>query len=302
MSVIADVLTHLVTQVLGRPPAGGVLTQADLDEVSSRLAADRHDREASALAYFCRTYTLAFNNWSYDHATNGEAALLRRLAPFGPRVILDVGANTGRWAALAHEHLPAAVVHAFEILPQTFEVLAARAAGEWAGQGWLRANDFGLAAESGELTVNVFEGRHELTTVADLPHGAGARKVACRVVRGDDYVADNEIAHIDLLKIDTEGAEHLVLRGFEQTFARGAVDVCQFEYGQASILTRFLLADFHAFFDARGFSVGKLYPDGVEFRPYQLDDEDFLGPNYVACRRDRPELLAALSAPASATA
>jgi hypothetical protein len=30
--------------------------------------------------------------------------------------------------------------------------------------------------------------------------------------------------------------------------------------------------------------VGKIYPDYVDFRDYDLSDEDFLGPNYLACR------------------
>jgi hypothetical protein len=29
-----------------------------------------------------------------------------------------------------------------------------------------------------------------------------------------------------------------------------------------------------------------VFPDHVDFRPYTLDDEDFMGPNYLACRED----------------
>ncbi|MFM9971903.1 MAG: hypothetical protein ACKVQK_26275 [Burkholderiales bacterium] len=40
--------------------------------------------------------------------------------------------------------------------------------------------------------------------------------------------------------------------------------------------------------------LGKLYPDHVDFRAYQLEDEDFLGPNYVAVRQGRGDLIEAL--------
>ena len=44
------------------------------------------------------------------------------------------------------------------------------------------------------------------------------------------------------------------------------------------------------------YAVGKLYPDFVDFRDYRLEDEDFLGPNFVACRKARSDLIEFLSA------
>ncbi len=95
-------------------------------------------------------------------------------------------------------------------------------------------------------------------------------------------MAERNIAKIDLLKIDTEGAEHLVLRGFGDNLSPDRIPVIQFEYGLINISAKFLLRDFYAFFEARGYQVGKLMPAGVRFRSYQFEDEDFIGPNYVA--------------------
>ena len=61
----------------------------------------------------------------------------------------------------------------------------------------------------------------------------------------------------------------------------------QFEYGRTSILTKFLLRDFHEFFEERGYAVGKIFPNYVDFRPYSIDHEDFIGPNFLAVRRER---------------
>jgi hypothetical protein len=36
--------------------------------------------------------------------------------------------------------------------------------------------------------------------------------------------------------------------------------------------------------------VGKLFPDHVDVRPYAMNDEDFMGPNYIACPRNDPAL------------
>jgi hypothetical protein len=115
-----------------------------------------------------------------------------------------------------------------------------------------------------------------------------------RTRRGDDYADQAGIRHIDFLKIDVEGMEDRVLRGFNAMFERNAIDLVQFEYGRVNILNHFLLHDAYEFFRARGFAVGKIYPSYVDFREYTLSDEDFLGPNYLACRLSRTDYLDAL--------
>ena len=72
-------------------------------------------------------------------------------------------------------------------------------------------------------------------------------------------------------------------------------DLVQFEYGRVNVVNRFFLRDFYDFFEARGYAVGKIFPTSVDFRDYELSDEDFMGPNYLACRRDKPEYLRALA-------
>jgi hypothetical protein len=74
-------------------------------------------------------------------------------------------------------------------------------------------------------------------------------------------------------------------------FTRRAIELAQFEYGRVSIVNGFLLKDFHAFFRERGYSVGKIFPNYVDFRDYNLADEDFIGPNYLACRKDNTAYL-----------
>jgi hypothetical protein len=64
----------------------------------------------------------------------------------------------------------------------------------------------------------------------------------------------------------------------------------QFEYSRINIYTKFLLRDFYQLFEGYGYVVGKLFPDHVDVRPYAMNDEDFMGPNYIACPRNDPAL------------
>lgn len=56
-----------------------------------------------------------------------------------------------------------------------------------------------------------------------------ANKVTRRIRTGEDYVTEKSIGYIDFLKIDTEGFELNVLKGFGE-FLRN-VGIVQFEYG-----------------------------------------------------------------------
>ncbi len=231
-------------------------------------------------------------NLDYELDSNGEALVLQRLAQFGPQLIVDGGANVGDWSLAAHTHCTQAQLHAFEIARPTFETLRARVA----GCPRIQVHNLGLSDAPGSLTLRHYAQAPALTTATAYPHPFEAQSLQAEVVRGDDFLMALGVQHINMLKIDVEGMEDQVLRGFDRLLQNRAVDLVQFEYGRVNILSHFLLADFHSFFRQRGYRVGKLYPDGVEWREYELADEDFRGPNYLACRDDRPDLMQALSA------
>ena len=94
---------------------------------------------------------------------------------------------------------------------------------------------------------------------------------------------------------DPAEANAAVTERVKEALAARRVRFVQFEYGGYNIYSRYLLRDFHDFFEARGYAVGKLFPDFVDFRRWQPSDEDFIGGNYVACPGDDP-LLARLPA------
>lgn len=242
-------------------------------------------------AHACESFLAAYHNSDYEFDTNGERFVLQTLGRFPISVIFDVGANIGEWTRSACEAIPDARVHAFEISRQTFQRLEEQTR----HFGQVRRVSRGLSDQEGTVKLHYFADLPVLTTALDFPHGRESIEITEPVTTGDLYCAAEGIGHIDFLKIDVEGMDHLVLRGFERMFASGGIDLVQFEYGQGNIVSRFLLRDFHDYFQARGFVVGKLYPNYVDFRTYQMRDEDFIGPNFVACRQSRGDYIQALS-------
>ncbi len=243
----------------------------------------------SKLFHASRAYVRVHENFSYDSETNGEQWLLRTLARQNRlQTCFDVGANRGDWADLLLKENPDASIHCFEICPPTFEKLSTH----FQGNPNITLNPVGLSDEKAEIPVVYCVGGDELSSMFEVVRSKNTRTINAQVIRGQDYMAEQKVAKIDLLKIDTEGAEHLVLRGFGDNLSPDRIPVIQFEYGLINISTKFLLRDFYAFFEARGYQVGKLMPAGVRFRSYQFEDEDFIGPNYVAAAPEAARFLA----------
>lgn len=234
-------------------------------------------------------------NQSYRSRKNGEKWVLERLSEVRDiRTVFDVGANKGEWTCMARALFPVADIHAFEIVPDTFEKLNQIAAPD----SNIYANAIGLSDQVTNIPVYYDATRPKKATAVDqLSESSEMRESAvCElpVTTGDRYCNEYGIEHIDFLKIDVEGHEPGVLRGFEQMLSRGAIDVIQFEYGFVNIDTGFLLKDFYDYLSRFGMTIGKIYPNHVEFRPYRRTDENFLGPNFLATYpRDR-ELIKAL--------
>lgn len=266
----------------------------DLTWLARTLLDDRDSPEAVAMATFARTYYENFFHnarWAMD--ANGELELIRRLSGVDVRVVMDVGANVGEWSVAMASTCPAAAIHAFEILPPTAALFRQNAA----GLPSIHLHEIGLAEADAEIELWYHPDNNQLTSAVADRTGEfpelrdGWRTCQARVMRGDDFMAAQGIAHVDVLKLDVEGMELRVLNGFGAAFERGAIDLVQFEYTRLNKFIPLLLRDLYGFFEPRGFRVGKVYPKGVLFKPYEQDDEDFLGFAYVACRTERSDLV-----------
>src|SRR5262249_51897117 len=122
--------------------------------------------------------------------------------------------------------------------------------------------------------------------------GADLTIVSCAVQTGDEYLRENQVALVGFLKIDTEGHEIPVLKGFAELLAGSrAPRVIQFEYGTTWLAGRHRLSDAYSILERNNYSIGRLYPAGVAFKRYEASDESFRMGNYIAARD--PELLKA---------
>jgi FkbM family methyltransferase len=233
------------------------------------------------------------NNMDFEMRRNGEMRVLEIVASSHPRCIFDVGANEGDWTVLAAELMPGCEVHAFEVVPETFTRLARRVG----GMPTVHANECGLSSSDGSITIHLGETSDTATAcrIAGMPFHDRyySRQVEGRTMTGAEYLERHGIDCVDLLKIDVEGMDLQVIRGFGDRLRD--VRVIQFEYGIFNIASHDLLSDFYRHLHEHGFKVGKIFPRGVAFGDYHFNMENFHGSNYLAVRDEESELIGRLA-------
>jgi FkbM family methyltransferase len=208
-----------------------------------------------------------------EAATNGEFALLTHFLKqphTAPRIAFDVGANVGDWSRIfLKEAAPGDRVFAFEPSADTYERLRANVGGD----ARLTCVHSALSDHDGEATLHVAGPglgtnsihRRELASEQNANNRAELTTEKIRLQTGDAFCSQNKIERIDFLKIDTEGHELAVLKGFARMFSEKRIGMAQFEYGGTWLDARVQLADAFALLEKHSYCIAKIFPAGLKF-------------------------------------
>ena len=142
-----------------------------------------------------------------DHFDTDEMDFLERYLRPGDRFV-DVGANVGTYTLLGASLVgPSGRVDAFEPVPQLAEELRRNIALNGI-ESYVFPHDVAVTDYAGEVRFRADRDVSSRIAIDRDPHN---RVTVVRCDRLDDLLPDGEIA---LMKIDVEGAEAAVLRGF----------------------------------------------------------------------------------------
>lgn len=119
-------------------------------------------------------------------------------------------------------------------------------------------------------------------------HGGDSISCDVEVVTLDEFVTENKINKIHLLKIDVEGNEMNVLRGAKKSLEKDIFDVIQFEFTQINSVSRVFMKDYFDLLGAK-FSLHRLLPNGLlSLGEYFSTTHEIYGyQNIVAIRREK---------------
>ena len=258
------------------------------------IAAHRRSLPVRALHSVTSFVEAAYANEGAQFSRNGERTVIRRLRQASFQVAFDVGANFGDWTLEAQSAWPTCIVHAFEVAPLTFEQLRGRLA-NLSAPDRLVLNCCGLSDRSDSQQMFYYPEHPDLT--CDLPRFQEYKTIPfeARLQTGDRYCQEHGIDTVDFLKIDVEGAEHRVLKGFTEHIAAQKIHCIQFEYGAFSTQTKVLLGDYYSLLSS-SYWMGKIYPTYVDFREFVWTMEDFHFCNYCCVSKRRTDLFDLLRA------
>ncbi len=220
---------------------------------------------------------------------SGEAAFLKRyLSGLTQPVVVDVGAHGGEYAKLVLAAAPDARLISVEPHPATFARLAeaAHARGFTAvhaacgsAPGSAQLSDYADHPD-GSQHASLYAG------VIDTVWGKPSMTVDVTVTTLDALADAHGLDAIDLLKIDTEGAELDVLRGARGLLKAGRVHAVQFEFNDTLTISRVFMREFQE--QLAGFHLYRLLPHGqLSLEPYRpVYSEIFAYQNIVALPRE----------------
>jgi FkbM family methyltransferase len=201
-------------------------------------------------------------------------------------LILDIGGNIGEYTAEINKTNKTAEIHVFEPSKTNHEKLIKRfqsnpsihivnaALGSTAGEAVLYSDRMG--SPLGSLTQRNLE---HLKIDFSTQETVAIKKF-------DDYWLDVLNSRpISFAKIDVEGHELSVLKGFEKAIAK--TYVVQFEFGGCNIDTKTYFKDFWCYFESHNFKIYRITPMGLQLiKRYRENDETFLFTNYLAINQN----------------
>jgi FkbM family methyltransferase len=148
-------------------------------------------------------------------------------AGFKPSVIFDVGANVGQSLAEFARAFPGAHIYSFEPIEATFAQLRRRAVAHRNAE----AHCVALSSANREVVMRAIGA--SLGNRIMAPQVAGDQSQLVTTETGLAVAARLGVDNIDVLKIDTEGHDLEVVRGFNDMILRKRIQFIQVECGFA---------------------------------------------------------------------
>lgn len=141
-------------------------------------------------------------------------------------VIFDVGANIGQTTSRFRRTYPHADIFSFEPFPSTFDQLEEKFREDSQVHVYcLACSSERSQAEFHVSSVGLLNSLLPPIDDSDRGFSPGRKPIRVSTTTIDSFCGEHNIDHIDILKIDVQGAEELVLRGSASMLNRKSISV-----------------------------------------------------------------------------
>lgn len=204
------------------------------------------------------------------------------------RVVFDIGANTGIYALLAAVTDPQRTVYAFEPVPKIFDRLQKNVALNQVQN--LHVNASAVTNFDGTAELYVPKGDVHIPTGSSTAQGfrEAAETVRVAATTLDSFVKQEQIAKVDLIKIDTETTEPWVLTGAQETIRRDKpLIICE-------VLKSTTESQLHTVMDPLGYRYFWISGRGLVEKPVIEGDGTYEHSNYLFVHSSAVDKVASL--------
>ena len=134
-----------------------------------------------------------------------------------PKVIFDIGGNIGITSIYLASLFPEAQIYTFEPLKENFEILKKNTS----QFNNIEVFNFGLGAKNGSFKLYLSDDEENYGGVSFYSEVEGNMSepyTECEVKNVNDVIQEIGVTSVDLIKIDTEGAEYDILTNMKDEF------------------------------------------------------------------------------------
>jgi len=220
---------------------------------------------------------------------NGELEVIKLLKNTSNEIIIiDGGANIGKYSQACLDILGNNItVYAFEPSNSTFQTLSQNLQ----GQNSVILNQLALSDKRQVLTLHYDKENSGLASVVDCNfehYNLFLDKTeTIQGIKLDDFCIENEISHINLLKLDLEGYDYFALLGVKNMIKNQQIDFIQFEMGRPNVDSKTFFKDFY-YLLKDNYSLHRILSFGfVPLPEYSYEYEIFLGTNLLAVSKKK---------------
>lgn len=223
---------------------------------------------------------IGMNYWGTEVHDSGELNAIEQIVKHckDKAIVFDVGANKGQFISHVSQLFPRTTrFFSFEPSKATFGHLRTNV------QKWKLPNvtlfNLGLSESPSKQSLYTDS---EGSTRASLYHDETQHSVEEIELTTLDLICQQQnINHIDFLKIDVEGHEISVLKGAMQMLGKDKIRFIQFEFGESNISSRTYFKDFFSILPNYHFF--RILPGGIrKIKRYSPELEVFSTSNYLA--------------------
>ena len=233
------------------------------------------------ILYFCEVFFSCCQGKGYAQNIDLEILACLKFVKKNLKTVLDIGAHQGVYTSKLIEYYPNAKYHLFEPCKKNVFLLNKI----FKNNSNIKIYNFALSSKNKRSILYSPADKSLLASLVkrDWSHHKiyfdNQQTVSSR--RFDSINKKIKFSSIDYCKIDVEGHEIEVLKGFGKFIKK--IKLIQFEFSDANVDSRIFFKDLWIFFNDKNFKIYRISPSGpIIINSYKETDEYFRVTNFIA--------------------